>query len=69
MLSIMEQLVFHGYLSGKGVACNVNDTLESRTFCIVVATLPVVLAKAAAWNEALALGECTNRHSKRESTS
>lgn len=35
-------------------------------FHIVVATLPVVLAKAAVWNEALALGECASRHSKNE---
>lgn len=35
-------------------------------FHIVVAALPVALAKAAVWNEALALGECASRHSKNE---
>jgi len=44
------------------MAWNVRSVLESRMFHILVDSLPMMLAKAAVWNEALALGECASRH-------
>lgn len=41
---------------------NVRSVLKSRMFHILVDTLPVMLARAAVWNEAHALEECASRH-------
>lgn len=46
-----------------GLKC---DPLERRIFHIVVAMLPMALAKATVWNEGLTLGEYASRHSKHE---